>query len=134
MTADLTETATGGLRREFLNYGHTLGHAIELVEGYTWRHGDAVSVGLVFAAALSRIGFGLDPVVEQRHRVILGALGLPIGYSADRWDELLGAMRVDKKARGRTLRFVVLTALGAPDVVEVTDEGMLRQAFEEVAR
>ncbi len=134
VAADLTERATQGVRREFLNYGHTLGHAIERVEAYRWRHGDAVSVGLVFAAALSRIGYGLDPAVEKRHRDILRSLDLPVGYPMDRWDDLLDAMRIDKKARGRTLRFVVLPELGAPDVVAVTDEGMLRQAYAEVAR
>ena len=134
VSADLKEQATGGVRREFLNYGHTLGHAIERVEDYRWRHGDAVSVGLVFAAALSRIGYGLDPAEEKRHRDILRSLDLPVGYPGHRWDDLLAAMRIDKKARGRTLRFVVLPALGAPDVVAVTDEGMLRQAYAEVAR
>src|SRR5438552_4162580 len=84
--------------REILNYGHTLGHAIEHVEGYRIRHGHAVSVGLVFAAALGRHAGRLDPATAQRHATVLTALGLPIRYRADAWADLHAAMRVDKKA------------------------------------
>ncbi len=70
--------------REILNYGHTLGHAVELTERYQWRHGAAVSVGMVFAAELSRLAGRLDDAVVERHRAILGSLGLPspIGATA----------------------------------------------------
>ncbi len=63
--------------REVLNYGHTLGHAIELVERYAWRHGAAVSVGMVFAAELARLAGRLGEAVVDRHRRVLGSLGLP---------------------------------------------------------
>ena len=64
VSADLTEQ---GLR-EMLNYGHTLGHAIEKAERYRWRHGAAVSIGLVFAAELARALGRLDDATADRHR------------------------------------------------------------------
>jgi 3-dehydroquinate synthase len=126
---DLTEQ--GG--RETLNYGHTLGHAIEKVEGYRWRHGAAISVGMVFVAELARLAGRLDDATVQRHRDVLAALGLPTSYDGD-WQALLAAMRVDKKARGNRLRFVVLDALAAPRVLDDPDPAHLVAAWEEVRR
>jgi 3-dehydroquinate synthase len=127
---DLTEK---GLR-EILNYGHTLGHAIERTEGYRWPHGAAVSIGLVFAAALGRTLGRLDAATAERHRTILAALGLPVGYRADAFPALLDTMRIDKKARGHRLRFVVLEGLGRPVVVDDPDPAVLAAAYAEVAR
>jgi 3-dehydroquinate synthase len=126
--ADLRE---GGLR-EVLNYGHTLAHAIEKVEGYAWRHGHAVSVGLVYAAALGRLAGRLDDATAKRHRSVLAALGLPTAYRADAWPDLLATMRVDKKARGSTLRFVVLDGLAKPSILDGPGDELLRAAFKEV--
>ncbi|NUT35014.1 MAG: 3-dehydroquinate synthase [Hamadaea sp.] len=123
---DLTEQG----RREILNYGHTLGHAIERVEGYTWSHGHGVAVGMVYAAILSR-RTGRADVVERTRR-ILASLGLPTTYRADAWERLLPAMRVDKKARGAALRFVLLEDVGKPVTVPIEDEGLLRAAYEEL--
>ncbi|MEV1289379.1 3-dehydroquinate synthase [Micromonospora sp. NPDC049679] len=130
VSADLRES---GLR-EILNYGHTLAHAIEKVENYHWRHGHAVSVGLVYAAALARCAGRLDPLTLGRHRALLGALGLPTRYRADAWPELLAAMRVDKKARGNQLRFVVLDGLARPAILEGPDDALLRAAYQEIAQ
>ena len=80
VSADLRESHL----REILNYGHTLGHAIERREAYRWRHGNAVSVGLVFAAELARAAGRLDDATADRHRRLLAALGLPVSYSAGR--------------------------------------------------
>jgi 3-dehydroquinate synthase len=120
-------------RREILNYGHTLGHAVEKVERYNWRHGAAVSVGLVYAAALSRLAVGLDDATADRHKTLLSAIGLPVSYPQDRWPALLDAMRVDKKARGRRLRFVALSALAKPSMLEDPDPGLLTAAYSELA-
>jgi 3-dehydroquinate synthase len=119
--------------REILNYGHTLAHAIENVEGYAWRHGHAVSVGLVYAAALGRLAGRLDPATAARHKTVLTALGLPVGYKPDAWPRLREVMRVDKKARGGRLRFVVLDALAAPSILDSPGDELLRAAYEEVA-
>lgn len=120
-------------RREILNYGHTLGHAVERVEDYRWRHGAAVSVGLVFAAALGRLAGRLDDLTADRHRAVLSGLGLPVTYRHDRWPQLHEAMRVDKKARGSRLRFVVLDGLARPSMLVDPDPGLLVAAFGEVA-
>ncbi|MGW0435084.1 3-dehydroquinate synthase [Micromonospora sp. NPDC003197] len=128
VTGDLRESG----RREILNYGHTLAHAIEKVEGYRWRHGHAVAVGLVYAAELAeRAGRLGDPDTVARHRRVLESLGLPTAYRADAWPDLLAAMRVDKKARGARLRFVVLDGLAQPSILAGPDDTLLHSAYEE---
>jgi 3-dehydroquinate synthase len=119
--------------REVLNYGHTLGHAIERAEHYRWRHGDAVAVGLVFAAALGRELGRLDAESASRHRSILDALGLPTRYRAGALDELLDTMRIDKKARGSRIRFVVLDGIARPVTVDEPDHAVLAAAYSEVS-
>ena len=130
VSADLRET---GLR-EILNYGHTLAHAIEKVEDYGWRHGAAVSVGMVYAAELARLAGRLDPAVVARHRAVLSSLDLPTAYRGDRWEALHETMRVDKKSRGDVLRFIVLEQVGRPVVLAGPDPAWLQQAYAEVAR
>ncbi len=131
VAGDLRETGGvgGGIGREALNYGHTLGHAVEQVEGYTWRHGEAVAVGLVFAAELSRLAGRLDAATTARHRSVLRLLGLPTTYGGDSWPQLLDVMRVDKKSRGDTLRFVVLDGLAEPAVLTGPDPRLLEAAY-----
>ncbi|HET7399503.1 MAG TPA: 3-dehydroquinate synthase [Intrasporangium sp.] len=128
VAADLRESSL----REILNYGHTFGHAIEQVEHYTWRHGEAVSVGMVYVAELARLTGRADDALVERHRSVLQAVGLPVTYRADRWAELLTAMRRDKKSRGSTLRFVVLTGLASPTRLAGPSEELLRAAYERV--
>lgn len=125
---DFRETGT----REILNYGHTLGHAIEHAERYQWRHGAAISIGMVFAAELSRIVAGLGDEQVARQRALLETLGLPISYPAGRWRTLLATMQKDKKARGGVLRFVVLDDIGKPRVLAIPDESVLFAAYAEV--
>ena len=115
--------------REILNYGHTLGHAIERRERYQWRHGAAVSVGLVFAAELARLAGRLDDATAQRHRTILTSLGLPVSYDADALPQLLEYMAADKKARAGVLRFVVLDGLAKPGRLAGPDPSLLVAAY-----
>jgi 3-dehydroquinate synthase len=135
VSADLRETGGPGGHpgREVLNYGHTLAHAIERVEGYRWRHGAAVSVGMVFVAELARILGRLDGGTADRHRSVLRSVGLPTSYAGAAWEDLLATMRIDKKARGDRMRLVVLEALARPVVVDGPDPGALREAFARVA-
>lgn len=119
--------------REILNYGHTLGHAIEHVERYSWRHGAAVAVGMVYVAELARLAGRLDESVVARHRSILTSLGLPTTYRGDRWDQLHAAMRRDKKTRGDLLRFVVLEDVARPTRLEGPDPTLLVAAYAEIA-
>ena len=116
--------------REILNYGHTLGHAIERRERYQWRHGGAVSVGLVFAAELARLAGRLDDATAQRHRTILSSLGLPVGYDADALPQLLEYMAGDKKTRAGVLRFVVLDGLAKPGRLTGPDPSLLAAAYD----
>ncbi|KAA8963517.1 3-dehydroquinate synthase [Mycobacterium sp.] len=119
--------------REILNYGHTLGHAIERREHYLWRHGAAVSVGLVFAAELGRLTGRLDDATADRHRAILTSLGLPVGYDPGAFPELLESMAGDKKTRAGVLRFVVLDGLAKPGRLVGPDPALLAAAYTQVA-
>jgi 3-dehydroquinate synthase len=118
--------------REILNYGHTLAHAIERRERYRWRHGAAVSVGLIFAAELGRLAGRLDDETADRHRTILTALGLPVTYDADALPQLLEYMAGDKKTRSGVLRFVVLEGLAKPGRLEGPDPALLVAAYSEI--
>jgi 3-dehydroquinate synthase len=120
--------------REVLNYGHTLAHAIEKVEKFRWRHGDAVSVGLIYAAELSRAAGRLDDDTVDRHHRVLSSLDLPTSYDRAAWPALRDTMRIDKKARGETLRFVVLDGVGKPSLLEGPDDVLLERAYAEVGR
>jgi 3-dehydroquinate synthase len=118
--------------REILNYGHTLGHAIEHAERYRWRHGAAISVGMVFAAELGRIAGSLSDAAVDRHRSILESLTLPIDYPLGRWTTLLATMQRDKKARAGMIRFIVLEEVGKPAVLAGPEEAILFAAYQEV--
>ncbi|CAM5371071.1 3-dehydroquinate synthase [Streptomyces avidinii] len=128
VSSDLKES---GLR-EILNYGHTLAHAIEKNERYKWRHGAAVSVGMVFAAELGRLAGRLDDATADRHKEVLASVGLPLTYRGDQWPKLLETMKLDKKSRGDLLRFIVLDGLAKPTVLEGPDPAVLVAAFGEV--
>lgn len=129
VSADLREA---GLR-ETLNYGHTLGHAIERVEDFRIRHGEAVSIGMCFAAAVGRLSGRLDPPTAQRHRAVLAAVGLPVRYRSDAWPVLRAAMAVDKKMRASKLRLVILDGLAKPGIVADPPEELLELAYAEVS-
>jgi 3-dehydroquinate synthase len=118
--------------RETLNYGHTLGHAIEHAERYAWRHGAAVSVGMVFAAELARITGSLSDEAVARHRRILESLTLPTTYPLGRWKTLLATMQRDKKTRAGMLRFIVLDDIGKPSVLTGPEEALLFAAYAEI--
>ena len=130
VTRDLKESG----EREHLNYGHTLAHAIEKREHYQVRHGDAVAIGLVFAAALGHAAGRLDATTAARHRTLLTGLGLPVTYDRAAWPDLHAAMRVDKKSRGALLRFVVLDALAHPAILTDPSADLLAEAWAAVAR
>ena len=126
VSEDLTEAG----RREILNYGHTLGHAIERREGYRMPHGHAVSIGMVFAAELAELAGTAPPGIADEHRELLTTVGLPTTYDAGAFEELHDAMRLDKKARAGRLRFVVLAGLGKPVGLDDPDRELLAAAYE----
>lgn len=130
VSADFREAG----QREILNYGHTLGHAIEHLERYQWRHGAAISIGMMFAAELSRLAGRLSDAAVDRHRTVLESLGLPTGYRLGAWKSLLATMQRDKKSRGGMLRFIVLDEIAKPTVLQAPDESLLFAAYQEVGQ
>lgn len=129
VSADFKES---GLR-EILNYGHTLGHAIEHNERYQWRHGAAIAVGMMFVAELARLAGRLDDAAVERHRSIFKLIGLPTTYPAREFEKLLAAMQRDKKSRSGVLRFVVLDGIAKPTIMQAPTNEMLHAAYQEIA-
>jgi len=119
-------------QREILNYGHTLGHAIEHSERYKWRHGAAISIGMTFAAELSMLSGKLSDSDVELHRNVFLKLGLPISYRADKWPQLLEVMQRDKKARNGALRFVVLDRIGKPSILSAPTPELLFTAYQAI--
>ncbi len=122
--------------REILNYGHTFGHAIERVSDYGIRHGEAVSIGMIFVAELAHLEGVLSEELVRRHRQILSNLGLPTSLKnvagASNWISLYAAMALDKKARGNSIRFVILKEIGECSRLEGVSEEQLKSAYERV--
>ncbi|KGN32484.1 3-dehydroquinate synthase [Knoellia sinensis KCTC 19936] len=129
VSEDLKESSL----REILNYGHTFGHAIEQVERYQRRHGEAVAIGMVYAAELACAAGVLARDVVARHRDVLTSVGLPTTYEAGRWADLETAMRRDKKTRGSLLRFVVLEDIARPVRLEGPTPEQLHTAYNAVS-
>lgn len=112
--------------RLVLNYGHTLGHALERLAGFGGRtHGDAVAAGMRFAARLAaELGSAEEGLVEK-HDALLDSLGFEPSPSLPPVDEIAQTLRMDKKYAGG-LRFVLLEGIGSPRVVEGVSEGSVR--------
>lgn len=115
----------GGVRA-LLNFGHTLGHAIEKVRGYgDWLHGEAISAGMVYAARLSEKITGFPAKDSERLIALLRAYDLPVTWQDLEWDEVYTAMTADKKARDAVPRFVLAEAIGHADLpLEVSPEAL----------
>ena len=115
--------------REILNYGHTLGHAIELRENYSWRHGNAVAVGMMFVAHLAHNRGLIGRDIVDMHTEILERVGLPTRYDQGAFDELYEAMTRDKKNRDGRIRFVALDGLGSCTRIEDASIEEMREAY-----
>jgi 3-dehydroquinate synthase len=120
--------------RAILNYGHTLGHAIEAISaaGRTrLHHGEAIAVGMVYAAGVSALLDLAPATLVQEHKRILEAIGLPTLVEGVSWSEVRERMAMDKKyARGQ--RLVLLSKAGSP-VVRKVPERVLKRAYAEVS-
>ncbi len=129
---DLRERGGNGTHpgREVLNYGHTVGHAVEQASHYTLRHGEAVAIGCVYVAELARAAGVLADEVADRHRTVFARVGLPTGWDGATYDDLRARMAVDKKSRGSSVRFVVLEDLARPRILADPDEAHLRAAYD----
>jgi len=130
VSADFKE----GKLREILNYGHTLGHAIEKREKYTLRHGEAIAIGLAFIAHLSALLSSLSNEDVQLHIDLLKKFGLPTSYAPEAFEELLALMANDKKARASGIRFIGLAKLGEPTWLERVSQSEMKSAYERISQ
>lgn len=118
--------------RAFLNYGHTLGHALETSCGYRLNHGEAISVGMVFAAEVAARRGTLDASAVARHREVLEGLGLPVSAPRADLEAAVPLLRRDKKAADR-LRFVLLDGPSRPVLVDDVDAATIDAALAAVS-
>jgi 3-dehydroquinate synthase len=124
---DERESDSSG-RRATLNYGHTLGHAIEATASYgKYLHGEAIAIGMGYAArlalALSTIGQAEGRDLLRRQTRLFERAGLPTQAPSEcSWDDLRAAMALDKKGRGSSLNFILPTRLGHVEMVRGVDE------------
>ena len=120
--------------REILNYGHTLGHAIEVDSNYQLRHGEAVAIGMVFIAELAQELLGLNDQVVEKHRAILNSFNLPISYKAGVWQKLLQIMQSDKKVRAGAIRFVALQDIARCTRIAAPASDAMERAYEKISQ
>ncbi len=118
--------------RLVLNYGHTLGHALERLGGFGGRsHGEAIAAGMMFAARLSERRGLCEPGLSGRTARLLRSLGLEPEPPLPERDETIEAFRLDKKYRDG-VRFVLLEDVGRPVIVEDIPDAQLREVLEEM--
>jgi 3-dehydroquinate synthase len=118
--------------RLFLNYGHTLGHALERLESFHGRtHGEAIALGMVFAARLAERRGTASPGLAGRTTRLLSSLGLEVDGPLPAPDDVLAAFRMDKKFHGG-VRFVLLRDVGDPIVVADVTDDELRATMDEM--
>ena len=123
----------GGLRA-ILNFGHTLGHALEKVAGYgEFLHGEAISVGMVYAGQVSVREQGLSQEACDRLTALLARLGLPTAAPSYKWAQLREAMGVDKKVKGGVPRFVLARELGEVEFGCEVSEAVLEEVWNKMS-
>lgn len=130
VSADFKE----GRLREILNFGHTLGHALEKMANYRMRHGEAVAIGLHFAAILSESELGLPEADTLHLKEMLEKFQLPVTVRKGEYQfsEVLALMTTDKKSRDGEIRFVGIRAPGEPDWIEAVSADLLSQTYEKI--
>jgi len=123
------EKETKGIRI-LLNYGHTIGHALETTSKYsTFLHGEAVSVGMMGAAEIGQMVGTLTEEEVSKQRTILDKYGLPVSLKSANIDELLIAMKSDKKTSGGAIRWVLLDGIGNAITNHNVQESYVRDAL-----
>jgi 3-dehydroquinate synthase len=122
-----------GDQRVLLNYGHTIGHALEAVTEYgRFLHGEAVSVGMMAAAGIAaRMGM-ISGELVTRQRMVLERYGLPVRASGARINDIMDATRSDKKTRAGAVRWVLLTGPGSATTRRDVPDHVVRDALTEV--
>jgi 3-dehydroquinate synthase len=125
----------GGLRA-ILNFGHTIGHAIENISGYgKFLHGEAIAIGQVAAAKLSHAILGLPERDVERVANLFRHAGLPvqIGLNSSKRQRLLHAMRLDKKVSGGEIKFVLAGKIGSVVWGQRVPDELIHQSLDEIA-
>jgi 3-dehydroquinate synthase len=115
--------------RGILNYGHTVGHAIEAVSGFRFKHGQAVAIGMMAAARISRRMGILDKSEVDRLEKLITAAGLPAQMPDIDKKKVMQAMQHDKKVRGDKIRFVLLKSIGNAFVSDEVDPAMVEEVL-----
>jgi shikimate kinase/3-dehydroquinate synthase len=119
-------------RRAVLNLGHTFGHALEVLSGFTLRHGEAVSIGMV-AATRTAVVLGLcNETIEGQLTALLQRFSLPTHYESYEPREIWEAMATDKKRRGKKLRFVLPRAIGQVVVTDQVSKAVVLEVLEKL--
>ena len=120
--------------REILNYGHTLGHAIEKRSNFDMRHGEAVSIGMCFIAELASVKGVLSAELVDKHYEILKALKLPTSYENSAFSDLLKHMALDKKNKNGQIRFVAISDIGVCIRIEDATSEEMALAYERISQ
>jgi 3-dehydroquinate synthase len=119
-----------GLRR-ILNFGHTIGHALEAESSYAISHGNAVALGMIAMARISERTYDFPRDDRERIEGLLGEVGLPRRIPANiDAGRILARLRVDKKKKGGAVHFVLLKKMGMPFVSEGIAEELLIETLE----
>lgn len=121
--------------RAILNYGHTLGHAVEKVTGYEqYLHGEAIAIGMVYASRVSELACKLNPEATARQVALFRAFDLPVVDGALAWNQLREAMSVDKKAVNAVPKFVLADRVGRVNLPVEVEEEILETAWSDLVR
>ncbi len=130
----VTEDERDEGRRAILNFGHTIGHALEKLQGYgTYEHGEAISIGMAAAVVLGmKIGLTEETSASKVVR-LLDRAGLPVRMPSVSPRAIAGLIKLDKKARDRQMRFVLLRRIGEPVITSIA-ESVVEDAVSEVNR
>jgi 3-dehydroquinate synthetase len=118
----VAEDETEGGRRAILNFGHTVGHALEAASGYGLLHGEAVALGMLAALELGEARGVGSPALTARARALLQHLDLPVDLGPRLNAEVLSRVTVDKKRRGGAIKFVFCAAAGETKLVDVSPD------------
>lgn len=116
--------------RAILNYGHTVGHAIESVSDFKVEHGAAVALGMIAAAKISNEMGILDKSELLRLNSLIQRVGLPTAMPELDLDEIIEAIKHDKKVLGGKTRFILLKSLGSAFVTDTVDLSLAKQILE----
>jgi len=124
------ERETG--ERIILNYGHTVGHAVEAVSGFKLKHGEAVAIGMIAENSIARSRGLLSERQAFRIRQVIGEAGLPVSipdFSTGEKERVLEVIKHDKKVFNDKVRFVLLKAIGRPVIVDDVDPALVKEVL-----